>query len=73
VISDYDERSVGGNIPQLIDARSAARQIFDAVAGFGPLQKFLDDSTVEEIWINGRLPDRFGEAQRLPAGPTTRA
>ncbi len=52
VISDYDERSVGGNIPQLIDARSAARQVFDAVAGFGPLQKYLDDPTVEEIWIN---------------------
>jgi pilus assembly protein CpaF len=52
VISDYDERSVGGDIPQLIDARLAARQVFDAVAGFGPLQKFLDDPAVEEIWIN---------------------
>ncbi len=52
VISDYDERSVGGNIPQLVDARLAARQVFDAVAGFGPLQKYLDDPTVEEIWIN---------------------
>ena len=52
VISDYDERSVGGNIPQLIDTRMAARQVFDAVAGFGPLQKYLDDPTVEEIWIN---------------------
>ena len=26
--------------------------MFDAVAGFGPLQKYLDDPTVEEIWIN---------------------
>ena len=26
--------------------------MFDAVAGFGPLQTYLDDPTVEEIWIN---------------------
>ena len=24
----------------------------DAVAGLGPLQRYLDDETVEEIWIN---------------------
>jgi pilus assembly protein CpaF len=52
VVSDYDERSLGGTLPQLVDARVAARHVFDAVAGFGPLQKYLDDPTVEEIWIN---------------------
>jgi pilus assembly protein CpaF len=52
VISEYDERSIGGTLPQLVDARIAARHVFDAVAGFGPLQKYLDDPTVEEIWIN---------------------
>lgn len=52
VISDYDERSVSGALPQLVDNRLAARAVFDAVAGFGPLQKYLDDPTVEEIWIN---------------------
>jgi pilus assembly protein CpaF len=52
VISEYDERSLSGTLPQLVDARLAARQVFDAVAGFGPLQKYLDDPTVEEIWIN---------------------
>src|SRR5699024_10260129 len=26
--------------------------VFDAVAGFGPLQPLLDDPEVEEIWIN---------------------
>jgi pilus assembly protein CpaF len=52
VISEYDERSIGGTLPQLVDARLAARHVFDAVAGFGPLQKYLDDPTVEEIWIN---------------------
>lgn len=28
------------------------RRILDDVAGFGPLQEFFDDPTVEEIWIN---------------------
>src|SRR5699024_8233310 len=26
--------------------------VFDALAGFGPLQRFFDDPEVEEIWIN---------------------
>ncbi len=52
VITDYDERSLSGTLPQLADRGMAARQVFDAVAGFGPLQKYLDDPTVEEIWIN---------------------
>jgi len=52
VITDYDERSTRGSLPQLVDVRGTARAVFDAVAGFGPLQKYLDDPTVEEIWIN---------------------
>ena len=55
VISDYDERSLAGTLPQLLDAGHVAREVFDAVAGFGPLQKYLDDPTVEEIWVNDRL------------------
>ena len=30
--------------------------MYDAVAGYGPLQRHLDDPQVEEIWINERLP-----------------
>jgi pilus assembly protein CpaF len=52
VIADYDERSISGALPPLLDTRSAARAVFDAVAGFGPLQPYLDDPLVEEIWIN---------------------
>lgn len=52
VIADYDERSVTGVLPPLPDNREAARAVFDAVAGFGPLQRYLDDPTVEEIWVN---------------------
>ena len=52
VIKEYDERALGGGLPQLADAPTAARQVYDAVAGFGPLQRYLDDPAVEEIWIN---------------------
>ena len=57
VIADYDERSLTGVLPAIADAGRVARQVFDAVAGFGPLQRYLDDPEVEEIWINepGRI------------------
>ena len=57
VIADYDERSLTGVLPAIADAGRMARQVFDAVAGFGPLQRYLDDPEVEEIWINepGRI------------------
>jgi pilus assembly protein CpaF len=56
VVSDYDERALTSSLPPLPDSRSAVRAVYDAVAGFGPLQRHLDDPTVEEIWINERLP-----------------
>ncbi len=61
VVVDYDERALTSALPQLTDARSAARAVYDAVAGFGPLQRHLDDPSVEEIWINERLPGGFAE------------
>ena len=45
-------RTLSGGLPPLVDPENAAREVFDAVAGFGPLQPYLDDPTVEEIWIN---------------------
>jgi hypothetical protein len=52
VVSDYDDRPLTSSLPPLPDLRSAARAVYDAVAGFGPLQRHLDDPTVEEIWID---------------------
>ncbi|HKG49481.1 MAG TPA: ATPase, T2SS/T4P/T4SS family, partial [Actinomycetales bacterium] len=52
VVNDYDERSLSGGLPVLADLAQAARQVWDAVAGFGPLQRYLDDASVEEIWVN---------------------
>ncbi|WP_308439309.1 hypothetical protein [Cellulomonas chitinilytica] len=51
VIADYDERSVLGAVPPLADPAAAHKAVVDAVAGLGPLQRYLDDPEVEEVWI----------------------
>ena len=58
VVADYDERSLTSALPPLTDTRLAARRVYDAVAGFGPLQRHLGGPAIEEIWINGRLTAR---------------
>ncbi|NLZ98888.1 MAG: CpaF family protein [Micrococcus sp.] len=50
--SDYDARSMHAALPMLDDVVTTQQAVFDAVAGFGPLQPLLDDPEVEEIWIN---------------------
>ena len=52
VITHYEEAGSNLTLPPLIDRPTAARFVFDALAGFGPLQRYLEDSDVEEIWIN---------------------
>jgi pilus assembly protein CpaF len=55
-IADYDARSVVGAVPPLVDGQAAHKAVLDAVAGFGPLQRYLDDPEVEEIWIKTQQP-----------------
>ena len=69
VISDYDERSLHGGLPVLVDRQEAAKQVLDTVAGFGPLQPYFDDPTVEEVWINE--PSKVFVARRGVAELTT--
>ena len=52
LVADYDARSISGVLPPVGDGDVAVKRVIDAVAGFGALQEFLDDPTVEEIWIN---------------------
>lgn len=52
VVADYLDRAAVSALPPLGDPGGAARTVFDQVAGFGPLQRYFDDRTVEEIWIN---------------------
>ncbi|WP_425954678.1 hypothetical protein [Xylanimonas sp. McL0601] len=51
-VGDYAERTARGLVPALPDAGDAARAVVDSLAGLGPLQQYLDDPTVEEIWLN---------------------
>ncbi|MFV0426952.1 MAG: CpaF family protein [Beutenbergiaceae bacterium] len=51
-VADYDERALLGRVPRLVDLQGAAKAMHDAVVGLGPLQGYLDDPEVEEVWIN---------------------
>jgi pilus assembly protein CpaF len=55
-VQRYSEHALGGSHPLLSDEASVTRQVVATLTGFGPLQPFLDDPSVEELWING--PDR---------------
>ncbi|HEV7948131.1 MAG TPA: ATPase, T2SS/T4P/T4SS family [Glaciihabitans sp.] len=48
----YSERALGGSLPLLPDEGAATRQVLATLTGFGPLQPFLDNPDIEEIWIN---------------------
>jgi pilus assembly protein CpaF len=69
VLNEYGTRSLTGNLPALGDLSDVAQHVYDAVAGFGPLQRHLDDPDVEEIWINE--PGRVFVARRGHSELTT--
>lgn len=52
VLDDYDDRALLAGASQVGDRESAQRHLLEAVTGFGPLQPYLDDPSIEEIWIN---------------------
>ncbi len=52
VVRDHDERSLTGVVARVPDADSMVGELVARVSGFGPLQPYLDDPAVEEIWIN---------------------
>lgn len=65
-VREYEEKAAVSTLPPLGEAEEAQRRLDDAITGFGPLQPYLDDPTVEEIWINA--PDsvfvsRGGDSQ----------
>ncbi|MFE6228945.1 CpaF family protein [Cellulosimicrobium sp. NPDC057862] len=51
-VADYETRSALGAVVPLADPTAAGRAVVDSVAGLGPLQPYLDDPEIEEIWIN---------------------
>jgi len=52
VVRAHDELSLTGVVAPVSDVDSMVGELVARVAGFGPLQPFLDDPSVEEIWIN---------------------
>ena len=69
VMSNYEQRTLGGAWNPLMDPEGTERDVLDSVAGFGPLQRYLDDPDVEEIWINepGRVfVARAGRSELTP-------
>lgn len=64
--NDYGERALLGAVPAPNSTEDTKRHVFNAVAGFGALQPFLDDPDIEEVWLNA--PDkvfvaRHGESE----------
>jgi pilus assembly protein CpaF len=70
VVTAYEHRSLVSSLPPLVDADAAVRLVTDAVAGFGPLQRYLDDPEVEEIWINDPSRVFVARAGRTELTPT---
>ena len=62
VMADYAKSSLTTAAEPLGNDREVAREIIHAVAGLGPLQQYLEDPEVEEIWIND--PGRVFVARR---------
>lgn len=45
-VADYEERALLGGLAPLADPDETGRLVMDSVAGFGPLQPYLDDPTL---------------------------
>ena len=69
VVADYSERSLSSALPPIGNPEAVVRDVLDRVAGFGPLQRWLDDPEVEEIWVNE--PGRVFIARRGRSELTT--
>ena len=50
--ADYVTRADAGLVPPLHDPDDAQARAVDALAGLGPLQHYLDDDSIEEVWCN---------------------
>lgn len=72
VVQDYEERTLHGGLEPLGDRDVATRSVLDSVLGFGALQQYLDDPTIEEIWLNDPnrvFVARHGVSELTPDDP----
>src|SRR3954470_18601382 len=52
VLAEHDQRSLTGAVLPVADPDAVLEELVARVAGFGALQRYFDDPTVEEVWIN---------------------
>ena len=52
IVAEHHQRSLTGSVAPVDDHDLTVEELVARVSGFGPLQRYLDDPTVEEIWIN---------------------
>lgn len=52
VVADHDRLSLTGAVAAIADPAAAVDDLVARICGFGPLQPYLDDPEVEEIWVN---------------------
>lgn len=65
----YNDLALARGLQPVVDEAASVRDALAAVSGYGPLQPYLDDPAVEELWINA--PDRIfvarlGRSERTP-------
>lgn len=72
----HNDFALARGLEPVDDEAACVREVLATVAGFGPLQPYFDDPTVEELWINA--PDRIfiargGVPERTPLALTDAA
>lgn len=51
-VAAHDDASLSGAVRPVEDPQTTVEELVARIAGFGALQRYLDDPGVEEIWIN---------------------
>jgi pilus assembly protein CpaF len=72
----HNDAAPARGLATIEDEDACVREVLATVAGYGPLQPYLDDPAVEEVWLNA--PDRVfvargGRAERVPLALTESA
>ncbi|NTV39901.1 MAG: CpaF family protein, partial [Demequinaceae bacterium] len=68
-LASWEQRALAGAVAPYDDRLTVAKSVLDNVAGLGPLQAYLDDPEIEEIWINHPAQvyvARRGESELTP-------
>jgi pilus assembly protein CpaF len=69
----HNDYALARGLVPIDDEAGCVRDVLAQLSGFGPLQPYLDDPTIEEVWLNA--PDRVfvargGRAERVPLALT---